>query len=416
MKKVGLALLCLLLACGVNAMILFSVWNQFQPKAIIGSSIQTTKTDLKEITTEWFHDFFKQYEGITVPFAYRIKDKRIRSIEVLNKDGYVQLDYEYQPVSTNIYIGAYYNATLQENGWYLSQLVLKIDKTAHGYKISDKMSPVQYQIKVDHTLRDPHTIQYAMADEKETYVFHDSKLYVTYDKGTTLLEVPVPYKDIAGTNNALYNELLPAHGYIVTKAFTAFICYDDDGSYLLYSKDAGKNWNKSRILPTSYRGETLYLSKTENSCYITIATDRSLGHEYYSTYKSTDLKTWSYLDGEAFQEKKNVSFVSDGTAYIGAGTDQNQNPLVYYTNDDGKTYTTLTLPAYETEYVNNKIKPFILMEYAYRKKGKTYMVVGQGNDGDYMRNNIRYKGLYESDDGITFRFKKEIDDSPKLAG
>ena len=69
MKKVGLALLCLLLACGVNAMILFSVWNQFQPKAIIGSSIQTTKTDLKEITTEWFHDFFKQYEGITVPFA-----------------------------------------------------------------------------------------------------------------------------------------------------------------------------------------------------------------------------------------------------------------------------------------------------------------------------------------------------------
>ena len=118
-----------------------------------------------------------------------------------------------------------------------------------------------------------------MADEKETYVFHDSTLYVTYDKGTTLLEVPVPYKDIAGTNNELYNELLPAHGYIVTKAFTAFICYDDDGSYMLYSKDAGKNWNKSRILPTSYRGETLYLSKTENSCYITIATDRSLGHE-----------------------------------------------------------------------------------------------------------------------------------------
>ncbi|EFP62692.1 hypothetical protein MKA46_16815 [[Clostridium] innocuum] len=128
MKKVGLTLLCLLLACGVNAMILFSVWNQFQPKAIIGSSIQTTKTDLKEITTEWFHDFFKQYEGITVPFAYRIKDKRIKSIEVLNKDGYVQLDYEYQPVSTNIYIGAYYNATLQENGWYLSQLVLKMIK------------------------------------------------------------------------------------------------------------------------------------------------------------------------------------------------------------------------------------------------------------------------------------------------
>lgn len=67
MKKIGLALLCLLIACSVSAMVLFGIWNQYNPTAIIGSSIQTEKTDLKEVTEQWFDDFFKQYEAFLSP-------------------------------------------------------------------------------------------------------------------------------------------------------------------------------------------------------------------------------------------------------------------------------------------------------------------------------------------------------------
>lgn len=91
----------------------------------------------------------------------------------------------------------------------------------------------------------------------------------------------------------------------------------------------GKTWEKSRIISRTYRGDTLYLSKTENSCYITLATDRSLGHEYYSTFKSSDLKTWKQLSGKVLNEKRDIIFLSDETAYIGAGTDEQGNPLVY---------------------------------------------------------------------------------------
>lgn len=417
MKKIGLALLCLLLACGVSAMVLFGIWNQYNPTAIIGSSIQTEKTDLKEVTEQWFDDFFKQYEGLFVPFEFRIKEKRVKTIAVLNKEeGFVQLDYEFKPASDNPYVTSYYTATLQVNGWYVAQVVLQLEKTSIGYTMKNKMSPVQYQIQTDPSLREPPTTHYAMDDKKETYAFSQNQLYVTYDAGKSFTEVPVPYEDIAGTNNSTYNELLPAHGYIVSRDFTAFVCYDETGSYLLYSKDMGKTWEKSRIISRTYRGDYLYLSKTENSCYITLATDRSLGHEYYSTFKSDDLKNWKQLIGEALNEKRDIIFISDGTAYVSAGTDEQGNPLVYYTEDDGNTYTTLTIPAHEVKILGSSFKPFVHMEYVYQKKGTTYMIVAQGTDADYMKDGALVKGRYKSKDGITFTFDKEINDSPTLAG
>lgn len=417
MKKIGLALLCLLIACGVSAMALFGIWNQYNPTAIINSSIQTEKTDLKEVTEQWFDDFFKQYEGLFVPFEFRIKEKRVKTIAVLNKeDGFVQLDYEFKPASDNPYVTSYYTATLQENGWHVAQVVLQLEKTSIGYTMKNKMSPVQYQIQTDPSLREPPTTHYAMDDKKETYAFSQNQLYVTYDAGKSFTEVPVPYEDIAGTNNSTYNELLPAHGYIVSRDFTAFVCYDETGSYLLYSKDMGKTWEKSRIISRTYRGDYLYLSKTENSCYITLATDRSLGHEYYSTFKSDDLKNWKQLIGEALNEKRDIIFISDGTAYVSAGTDEQGNPLVYYTEDDGNTYTTLTIPAHEVKILGSSFKPFVHMEYVYQKKGTTYMIVAQGTDADYMKDGALVKGRYKSKDGITFTFDKEINDSPTLAG
>ena len=104
-------------------------------------------------------------------------------------------------------------------------------------------------------------------------------------------------------------------------------------------------------------------------------------------------------------EKRDIIFLSDETAYIGAGTDEQGNPLVYYTKDDGNTYTTLTIPAHEVEILGSSFKPFVQMEYVYQEKGITYMIVAQGTDGDY-----------KSKDGINFTFDKEISDSPTLAG
>ena len=91
-------------------------------------------------------------------------------------------------------------------------------------------------------------------------------------------------------------------------------------------------------------------------------------------------------------------------------------PLVYYTEDDGNTYTTLTIPAHEVEILGSSFKPFVQMEYVYQERGITYMIVARGTDGDYIKNNALVKGRYKSKDGINFTFDKEISDSPTLAG
>ena len=417
MKKLRVAILwilCIFLCTGIITMI---TWYRFTPKSIAGSSITTEETDITKVTTSWFDDFFSQYEGPFVPFTYRIKDKKIENISVLDEEqNLIQIDYLIKPVSNNLQFITYYTASPQNDGWYLSQDVLQWEKENNTYTIVSRISPVQYQIQTDESLRTPQIQHYAMADEEETYVFQNEKLYVTYDHGKNLIEVPIAYEDIAGTNNGLYDEQLPEHGYIVQKDFTGFVGYDQNGSYLIYSKDMGNNWQTQRLFPVNYRSENIYFNKTETKYYLTLALDRSLGNDYYATYVSNNLKDWISIKNTELNNLTPVSFISDGVGYFQVGTSENGDILVYYTQDEGNSYQTITIPAHETTFLGNTIKPFKEMEYVYKDNNKIYMVVSQGEFGDYAKDNSLVKGLYESSDGINFTFVEEFTEPVTLAG
>lgn len=417
MKKLKIAILWMLGIFLCTGIITIIVWYHFTPKSIIGSSITTNETNLEKVTMSWFDNFFLQYESPLTPFAFRIKEKKIESISILDeKQQIIQINYLLKPVSDNLQFTAYYSATPQGNGWYLSQNVLQWEKEYDTYTIISRISPVQYQIQTDESLRTPQTQHYAMAEEEKTYVFSNEKLYVTYDYGEHLIEVPIAYEDIAGTNNGLYNERLPECGYIIQEDFTGFIGYDQNGSYVIYSKDMGKNWHTERLFPVEYRSENIYFTKTETKYYLTMALDRSLGHDYYATYTSSNLKDWISIKNTNLADLKPVSFISDGIGYFHSGINDNGDILVYYTEDDGNSYQTITIPAYETSSLKSTIKPFKEMESVYRENNKIYMIVSQGDSGDYMKDNYLVKGLYESNDGINFTFVKEFTDPVTLAG
>ena len=56
----------------------------------------------------------------------------------------------------------------------------------------------------------------------------------------------------------------------------------------------------------------------------------------------------------------------------------------------------------------------LLAEHA---DGILYVVVGQGEDGDYIRDGKLAEALYQSEDGVNFSFVEEIaDDTPEQAG
>ena len=52
----------------------------------------------------------------------------------------------------------------------------------------------------------------------------------------------------------------------------------------------------------------------------------------------------------------------------------------------------------------------------YEENGITYMVIGQGDDGDYAKDGKIIKALFRSEDGEIFTFAEEIMDSVELAG
>ena len=60
--------------------------------------------------------------------------------------------------------------------------------------------------------------------------------------------------------------------------------------------------------------------------------------------------------------------------------------------------------------------PFDTPEEWYQEDGILYMVVGQGDDGDYTRDGRQIKALYESLDGEAFTFVREMEDTAELAG
>ena len=87
------------------------------------------------------------------------------------------------------------------------------------------------------------------------------------------------------------------------------------------------------------------------------------------------------------------------------------------TLDGGDTFQDIVLP--ETEEIADELgfDPFDTVEKMYEEDGILYVVVGQGEDGDYIRDGKLAEALYQSEDGVNFSFVEEIaDDTPEQAG
>lgn len=400
------------------ALFVYTHWYYYDLPTIIDSKIITKEQDLKAVTSQWFSNYFNQFENLTTPLPYRIKNPTLNDIKVLDQENnIVQIEFSYHPVADNQKIAYVFGDSTPDGFNYHVQTILEFSKQKDTYTVTDQLTFTQYQIKTDPSIHNipPKPVPYEMEDKDETYVFKNQELYVTYNHGKNLTKVPIPYDEII-MENGHYRELLPDHGFIISKDFTAIVGYDDPGCYLLYSTDMGKTWNKSQVARSLFQTDFLSLSKTENYCYLTIAVDRSLGHNYYATFKTNDFQSWENLQFADSLNPLNAFFVKDNVAYFNAGQDEKGNCRISYTQDDGKTLTNISLPTHKVNFNDYVLTPFDSMEYAYIENGITYIVVGQGSDGDYSKNGVLLKALYESKDGIHFNFVKEIEEHHNIAG
>lgn len=392
------------------------VWYRFEMRPVVGETVTSSMYDLEEMSWRWFSSYFEQFKGWSVPYDYRITDARIDNMEVLTdlETPYVQLDYTIHVASANDRIVQ--NLELigtDTRRVYSGQMVIRWeDNGDNTYTIAEKLRPVQYQIMTPEFREEqntPQTEHYLMrTDEPMTYYIENEVLYVTYDSGESFVEVPDGYEKVCVQANGAYNELLAYNSYIVTEEFTAFVA----GDSLLYSTDMGETWTESLIYQGAHRANA-YVSMTDNGCYVTLAVDRSLGSDYYQTFCSQDMETWTAVQSpEMGWSNLTCSFwTKDGKGYYAKGESLSM------TEDNGASFQEIVIPEAVEVTAGLGFNPFDTVERMYEEDGILYAVVGQGDDGDYVKDGKLAEALYQSQDGKTFTFVEEIaDDTPDQAG
>ena len=368
--------------------------------------------------------------GMNVPYEYRIYDAVLNQVEVLDGNGYVQLDYTMVPAAVNseiiqnlelVYLGGqgadHALSGIDSRYLYLGQMVVRLEEENGIYKITEKMRPVDYQIQspeFQEEIRTPQTQHYAMrTDREETYYIDDGVLYVIYDGGETFSEVPDGYERVCRETNGLYDENLEDGSYLIISGVYR-ISTRDLVSVMIYSTDQGAVWQESRITDLGYKAGT-YLSRIGDGCVAVFAMDRSLGTDYYGIWMTDDMKTWRQIStGESMMSNVSAAFWVDAqTGYYASGQEQS---VFYRTVDQGQTWQEITLPQADAVIEKMGYNPFDQVEQFYLENGVYYMVVGQGDDGDYTDQGNLIKALFRSEDGEQFTFEKEITDSLQEAG
>lgn len=395
-------------------------WRFYYTEPVSVGFVQSgSEGDIEKVSWEWFKENMNARRGWRVPYSVRVDEAWIDKTEIL-EPGYIQLNYTIRPASTNLTVIMNLDLICTEyRNRYSGQKVLHWEYENGVWVLEDIMSPVQYQIQspeFQEELRQPQTQHYAMAENVDgTYVAEDEILYVTYDGGEHVQEVPDGYEKVCRETNGTYNELLPAGSYIVSQQFTAFAAYSQAGCSLLYSLDAGVTWQESFIYAGGYKANS-FISKTADACYVTFACDRSLGSDYYTTYRSADFRTWEKVQiPQETQSNLTLAYWSEsGTGYYAK-----QDSYLYVVseeNEQGANIIAVNYPAAQEIIDELKVDPFDTPEYMYEENGVLYMVVGQGDDGDYTRDGKMVKALYQLEDGSHFVFVKEIEDTTQLAG
>lgn len=302
-------------------------WYRFIPPVSAGyvcrDIVTNLSTDLEGASRKWFASYMSELKDWKVPYSYRIRRAKLDDVELL-KDSCVQLEYTIWPSGANQDVMANLRLVGTRTRYqYKGQIVLRWSMENDRLTIVETMSPVQYQIQTpefQEEIRQPQTEHYEMAEgEPETYYIRDGVLYVTYDFGEHLKEVPGGYEGVCAMINGLYNELLPYNSYIISKEFTAFVDYSGETAVLLYSTDAGETWQRSNIA-NGYPANT-FLSKTADACFATFAVDRALGSDIYVTYKSTDFEKWERVTSpeSVWSNLECVFWADDMTGYYARG-------------------------------------------------------------------------------------------------
>ena len=353
---------------------------------------------------QWFGQWVEQHRSLTVSPSFQLSGGSAtqiqwlgladeRSQETSGNRAWVQVDVVLHPRLPAIEHFTSSAFTGQSTVLYrrasqvVGQLVLELSPTAGGYRVISVITPVQYQISTDPSLREEPPVE-ILPDTSvpATYRIREGELAVTYDSGATWITVPGGYEGATATASSLPRTSLDRGGYVVSPEFTGFLSYGQGQEVsLLYSLDAGTSWQRSVIGQGD--PQTSFVSYAEGTVGVGFAVDRALGSSYYGAWRAqVDAQepdaglTWQKVPvpSAVTNDMTLATWVSPSLGIFG-----NDRGSLAITQDAGASFTQAAIPQASDLVSRLSFDPFDTPVAAQAVDGVIEVVIGQGEDADY---------------------------------
>lgn len=402
---------------------------KFHPE---GFSVQVNSKDLTASGKKWLEAYTERYRGKYVPKNQKVVEQSIDNLEI-KEANVLQIDFSIKAKKLDEKTSANWNGTLEENK-VKCQWVLwfKVEEKSDGtfiYTATRFQRPAGYDLEKYQTSGQKERDEYKQKYEAETpyekqqytYKIENKICYVSYDGGTTWKEVPVPLKDLVevGDGRAYYNKL-QEKSYVITPEKTAFVYGGTREKALMitYSEDKGSTWKTSEISKNidSIRVKFCSFPKV-NVSYVIATSGRAMSQEGQTIFKTTDGgSTWKEAGvGPSSWLLQSAGFVEENLGFMSYPKVQGGKTNFYRTEDGGKTFEPVMLPVNKQEWMGLTSEPFIQPQTPYIENGQMFLLVGQGEQGDFKGGTIMAK--YKSEDkGKTWTFVELVEPPSKERG
>jgi hypothetical protein len=396
-----------------------------------GFSVEASTKDLAVVGVKWLEAYTEQYRGF-VPWSQKLIEYSINDIKI-KETNVIQIDFSIVTKKLDQKNASRWNGVIKENRikcqWVLWFKVKTGTEGNFIYTVTRLQRPAGYDLEKYQTSgekeRDEYKYEYQAevpyGKKQYTYKIEHNICYVSYDEGSTWKEVPVKLETLVevGDGRPYYNKLQDK-SYVITPEKTAFVYGGTRKSPLMmtYSADKGATWKTAEISKTLDSVRVKFCSfPSVNIGYVIATGGRTMSQEGQLIYKTTN-------GGAAWQEVgsgpstwllKSGGFVDDNLGFMSYPQIEGAETNFYRTEDGGKNFEPVILPVHKEEWMGVILEPFIQPETPYYEKGQLFLLIGQGEQGDFKGGTIMAK--YKSNDkGKTWLFVELVEPPPKETG
>ncbi|MEG0774229.1 sialidase family protein [Clostridium sp.] len=418
----------------IIAAVFFSFYK-YQEKKLqlpVGFSVESETKDITLVGTKWLEAYLQQYEGKYVPRSKKVLGYSIDGVYAKDAN-VIQIDFSIVPKLLNEKTSSFWNGAIMENKincqWVLC---FKEEESSEGslrYTLSKLQSPAGYDLEKYQTSGEKEKDEYKQQYEAEipyevqqyTYKINNKICYVSYDKGSNWKEVPIDLDTLVavGDGREYFNKLQEG-SCVISPEKTAFI-YGGTREIplnIIYSDDSGSTWKTSEISKVIDSARVKFCSfPTDKIGFVVATSGRAMTQEGQLIYKTIDGgATWSEVGpGPSTKLLISARFIEENIGFMSYKRIEGAESSFYRTEDGGKTFQPVNLPVVKQEWMGQTFEPFIQTETPFMENGELYLLVGQGESGDFNGGNVM--GKFKSiDKGKTWTFVELYEPPSKEIG